>query len=652
MKKKLFTIVCLLISLFTSAQERIQMRLENGVYTIPCSINGLRLRFIFDTGASRVLISATEAAFMLKNEYLTSDDFQNIEEVILADGSVVENAVIILKEVKIGSKILNNVTAYVSNNLDTPLLLGQSAISLLGKWQMSDGVLILGDPTPTTPEDIDAVVKQYETRGDLASAYRLLKNAIIQDDYKSYERWINFINANYTLLHTAKVNIDNDLFAQLLFEAVMADYAPLVSTFKSNPYYPFWSVSDKTKRLYYYEALFNKGYHIVGKYISQIGFFDNTISFERFIYYLESSAKLGDIESYNLLGEAYSDAYRLTTLAGAETDIAKSLYWYKKSADKDDPDGQYSYAMTILEMENPSSEQKLTAINYLKKAANNGDSDAISELVTEYYFGKNIKQNYDTALFWAKKLENDDSYKWWANAYIGFIYCNKDDNQTAATYLKKATNVENEAKTSWISVPSHTYGMLGEMYYLGDGVDQDDGKALRLLLKEIELSNTEDVIYCYEYIGDIYDQEENYAKSFPYIKYAAEHNYAFSQALMAKYYILGETKEGVDHKKAEQWAQKAINNKDASDYVLGYSYRILGSIYTYEDSILYDIQKGITNYEKASSYNDSYASFFLGEIYENGKGEISKNFKLAEKYYRLAAEQGHEEAKEKLKLFQ
>lgn len=392
MKKKLFTIVCLLISLFTSAQERIPMRLENGVYTIPCSINGLRLRFIFDTGASNVLISATEAAFMLKNEYLNSDDFQNSEEVVLADGSVVENAVIVLKEVKIGSKILNNVKAYVSNTIDAPLLLGQSAISLLGTWQMSDGVLILGDSTPSTPEDIDAMVKQYETRGDLASAYNLLKNAIVQNDYNSYERWINFINANYTLLHTAKVDIDNDLFAQLLFEAVMADYAPLVSVFKNNPYYPFWSVSDKTKRLYYYEALFNKGYHIVGKYIAQIGFFDEVISFERFIYYLESSAKLGDVESYNWLGEAYSDAYRVTTLAGTEIDITKSLYWYKKAADKDDPDGQYAYAMTILGMENPTSEQKLTAINYLKRAANNSHKDAISELVTEYYYGFHINK--------------------------------------------------------------------------------------------------------------------------------------------------------------------------------------------------------------------------------------------------------------------
>lgn len=652
MKKELFTMVCLLISLFTSAQERIQMRLENGVYTIPCSINGLRLRFIFDTGASRVLISATEAAFMLKNEYLSSDDFQNIEEVLLADGSVVENAVIVLKEVKIGSKILNNVTAYVSNNLDTPLLLGQSAISLLGTWQMSDGVLILGDSTPSAPEDVDAMVKQYETRGDLASAYTLLKNSIVQDDYKSYERWIFFIRNNIGLLETANVDIDVDLYAQLLFEAVMADYDPLVTVFKENTYYPFSFVKDKTKMLYYYEALFNKGYHIVGRYIAETRYFDNNISFENYIYYLEQSAIEGDIDSYRRLGSAYSNEFKLIKLIGTEVNISKSLYWYKKAADKNDPDSQYSYAMTLLGMDNPSSEQKLTAVNYLKKAANNNHKSAISELVTEYYYGQHVNKNLDNALLWAKKLENDEEWKWWANAYIGFIYNDKDDNQTAAAYLKKATNVENEAQSMWVGVPSHTYGLLGEMYYLGDGVDQNDEIALKLLLKEIEVSNSEDVIYCYMYVGDIYDQKGNYAKSFPYVKYAAEHNYAYSQAQMAKYYMLGETTDGVDHIKAEQWAQKAINNKDASDYILGYSYRTLGNIYNSTNGLLYDTQKAIVNYEKASLYNDSLASFLLGEIYENGEGEVGKNFKLAEKYYRLAVEQGHEDAKEKLELFQ
>ena len=661
MKKELFTTVCLLISLCASAQERIQMRLENGVYTIPCSINGLRLRFIFDTGASKVLISATEAAFMLKNEYLSSDDFQNIEEVLLADGSVVENAVIVLKEVKIGSKILNNVTAYVSNNLDAPLLLGQSAISLLGTWQMSDGVLILGDSTPSAPEDVDAMVKQYETRGDLASAYTLLKNSIVQDDYKSYERWIFFIRNNIGLLETANVDIDVDLFAQLLFEAVMADYEPLITVFKENTYYPFSFVKDKTKMLYYYEALFNKGYHIVGRYIAETRYFDSNISFENYIYYLESSAKLGDIRSYSRLGSAYKENPYFK-LVGKETNIEKALYWSKKAADGNDPYDQYDYAITLLSVDTPTSDQISTAVNYLKRAANNNHKSAISELVTEYYYGQHINKNLDAALLWAKKLENDEEWKWWANAYIGFIYDEKGEKETAVTYLEKATNVDKEAKTTWVTVPTHTYGALGEMYYLGVGVDQDDSRALKLLLKEIEVSDPEDILYCYSYVGAIYESEKNYAKSLPYAKYAADHDDAYSLGTMAGYYIMGETADGVDYKQAETYAKRAVNNKEAGNWEKCRAYLWLGYMYGEENvyysatssakNELYNIEQSIANYEKASSFGYGYASFVLGEIYENGKGKISKNFKLAEKFYRLAAEQGYEDAKEKLELFQ
>lgn len=79
----------------------------------------------------------------------------------------------------------------------------------------------------------------------------------------------------------------------------------------------------------------------------------------------------------------------------------------------------------------------------------------------------NVNKNLDTALLWAKKLENDEGYKWWANAYIGFIYNEKGNEEAAVTYLEKAANVDNEAKTMWVSVPTLTYGTLGELYYLG-----------------------------------------------------------------------------------------------------------------------------------------------------------------------------------------
>ena len=66
--KRYFTAILLLASSLLQAQIHIEMREENGVYTAPCKVNGLQLRFIFDTGASDVSISLTEAVFMIKND--------------------------------------------------------------------------------------------------------------------------------------------------------------------------------------------------------------------------------------------------------------------------------------------------------------------------------------------------------------------------------------------------------------------------------------------------------------------------------------------------------------------------------------------------------------------------------------------------------
>jgi len=45
------------------------MEKVNGVYTIPCKVNGIDMRFILDTGASNVTISLTEAKFLIKQIY-------------------------------------------------------------------------------------------------------------------------------------------------------------------------------------------------------------------------------------------------------------------------------------------------------------------------------------------------------------------------------------------------------------------------------------------------------------------------------------------------------------------------------------------------------------------------------------------------------
>lgn len=113
--------------------SEVQMKkTAGGTYEVPCSINGLPLKFIFDTGASDVTISSVEANFMLKNDYLSTKDFRGSRRYLTADGSIAEGSVICIREVQVGDVTLKNIEASVVKNQKAPLLLGQSVLERFG----------------------------------------------------------------------------------------------------------------------------------------------------------------------------------------------------------------------------------------------------------------------------------------------------------------------------------------------------------------------------------------------------------------------------------------------------------------------------------------------------------------------------------------
>ena len=102
---------------------------NSGAYTVGCSVNGINMNFIFDTGASLCSIGLTEALFLLKNGNITRDDFRNKIEFSIADGSKIIGQVINIRELKIGTKIFEDVETIIVADLDAPLLLGQNILS-------------------------------------------------------------------------------------------------------------------------------------------------------------------------------------------------------------------------------------------------------------------------------------------------------------------------------------------------------------------------------------------------------------------------------------------------------------------------------------------------------------------------------------------
>ena len=124
--------------------ETIQMiKQPGGTYTIPCEVNGLPLTFIFDTGASDVLLSSKEALVMIQQGYLKESDITGTQKYSIANGDIIEGATFNIRQLKIGDILLEDINATIIYEAEAPLLLGQSAIIELGTIQINPETNIL-----------------------------------------------------------------------------------------------------------------------------------------------------------------------------------------------------------------------------------------------------------------------------------------------------------------------------------------------------------------------------------------------------------------------------------------------------------------------------------------------------------------------------
>ncbi len=133
----------LITCLSSWGQVSITMQREGDLYVVPCKVNGLPLKFIFDTGASDVHLSYSEYIFMLKNGYIKENDIIGKESFVIANGDITDAIVVTLREVEIAGIKLHNVTASVDYNLTAPLLLGQSALQKLGEIKVNGNILTI-----------------------------------------------------------------------------------------------------------------------------------------------------------------------------------------------------------------------------------------------------------------------------------------------------------------------------------------------------------------------------------------------------------------------------------------------------------------------------------------------------------------------------
>ena len=163
------------------AQKTIFMEKEGGVYKIPCKVNGAKMKMIFDTGASSVAISLSIAEYLYENDYITKDDIVGTAKAQVADGRIVNNLVINLRDIEIDGIHVKNVEAIVNESLTAPLLFGQSAIQKLGKISLHGNILTIEDAYDENASEEKAneleanAAKYYEQENFYMAARNLLE---------------------------------------------------------------------------------------------------------------------------------------------------------------------------------------------------------------------------------------------------------------------------------------------------------------------------------------------------------------------------------------------------------------------------------------------------------------------------------------------
>lgn len=128
-----------------SSSTVILMKKDGGIYAVPVLINNaITLDFMVDSGASDVSIPEDVVTTLIRAGTIRDTDFIGERTYVLADGSRVQSKTFRIRTLKVGDRVLENVTGSVASTKGS-LLLGQSFLGRFKSWSIDNNrhVLVL-----------------------------------------------------------------------------------------------------------------------------------------------------------------------------------------------------------------------------------------------------------------------------------------------------------------------------------------------------------------------------------------------------------------------------------------------------------------------------------------------------------------------------
>jgi predicted aspartyl protease len=116
----------------------VPMQSEGGTYVVPVLINdAITLNFVVDSGAADVSIPADVVMTLMRTGTLKESDFLGEKTYVLADGSKVPSQTFRIRSLKVGNKIIENVSGSIAS-VQGSLLLGQSFLGRFKSWSVDN----------------------------------------------------------------------------------------------------------------------------------------------------------------------------------------------------------------------------------------------------------------------------------------------------------------------------------------------------------------------------------------------------------------------------------------------------------------------------------------------------------------------------------
>jgi gag-polyprotein putative aspartyl protease len=116
----------------------VSLKQSGGTFLVPVTINNtVEIPFIVDSGASDVSIPADVVTVLMRTGTISDRDFLGKRMSKLADGSTVPSPIFRIRSVRVGDRVLENVTGSVALG-SGGLLLGQSFLSRFRSWSIDN----------------------------------------------------------------------------------------------------------------------------------------------------------------------------------------------------------------------------------------------------------------------------------------------------------------------------------------------------------------------------------------------------------------------------------------------------------------------------------------------------------------------------------